>query len=148
VKTSGGNHWLTRLVLALEFLNEMIHVTVVEILSTQMNINMTIGDSSGSRLVDYTKDAHSRNCTGILCSLTSGVVWISDNGILDGCAEDDSAVSFIFNGTIDETSSRDKGPSKRAHVREVEKSMFSKRGVGFYTSSSNLCLTRSYAVRR
>jgi hypothetical protein len=49
------------------------------------------------------------NCTGILCSLMSRVIWISDNRILDSCAEDDLAVSLIFNGTINETSLRDKG---------------------------------------
>jgi len=50
----------------------------------------TVSDSSGGRLVDDTEDVEASNQTGILGSLTLGIVevcWDGDDGVVDGSTE-------------------------------------------------------------
>lgn len=116
------------LVLALEFVDEVVDETVVKVLTTQVSVTgsgldfedtlfdgqegdiegttteiedenvaltvgllvETVGNSSSSGLVDDTEDVETGNETGVLSSLTLGVVEVgrdSDDSVVDGATE-------------------------------------------------------------
>ena len=77
----------------LDLQNGDIEGTTTKIVDSNDTVSLllqTIGKGSGSRLVDDTEDVKTSNLTGILGSLTLGVVEVGgngDDGVLNGLAE-------------------------------------------------------------